>query len=129
MKDKSEYISYKLKKASQSLKEAKLLMENGMNDTAVSRLYMLHFMLLTHCLPLMDSIPKTHSGTKSVFNKEFIISKKIDGHFSDFYSFLMAKRFEADYDDFAFIDESRMLSLFEETTALIAVTREFMEVK
>lgn len=39
MKDKKDYINYKLQKAAQSIKEAKLLMENGMNDTAVSRLY------------------------------------------------------------------------------------------
>jgi uncharacterized protein (UPF0332 family) len=42
---------------------------------------------------------KTHSGTKSIFNKEFILTGKIESRFSDFYSFLMAKRFEADYDD------------------------------
>ena len=39
VKDKKDYINYKLQKAAQSIKEAKLLMENGMNDTAVSRLY------------------------------------------------------------------------------------------
>ena len=39
MKDKRDYINYKLQKAAQSLKEARLLKENGMSDTAVSRLY------------------------------------------------------------------------------------------
>ena len=39
MKDKADYIRYKLQKSKQSLREARLLMENGINDTAVSRLY------------------------------------------------------------------------------------------
>ena len=39
MKDKNEYIKYRLQKSGQSLREARLLMENGLNDTAISRLY------------------------------------------------------------------------------------------
>jgi uncharacterized protein (UPF0332 family) len=63
---------------------------------------------------------KTHSGTKSIFNKEFILTGKIESRFSDFYSFLMAKRFEADYDDFVFIDEKRIQSILAETEEFVA---------
>ena len=64
--------------------------------------------------------PKTHNGTKSIFNKEFILTEKIESRFSDFYSFLMAKRFEADYDDFVFIDEKKLESLLAETKEFVA---------
>jgi len=33
----------------------------------------------------------------------------------------MAKRFEADYDDFVFIDENKIQSLLEETEEFVAI--------
>ena len=121
MKDKNDYIRYKQQKAAQSIKEAKLLIENELNDTAVSRLYYAAFYAVNALLAINGFNPKTHSGTKSIFNKEFILTGKIENRFSDFYSFLMAKRFEADYDDFVFIDENKMQSLLAETEEFVNV--------
>lgn len=121
MKTKYDFINYKLQKAAQSTREARLLIENGLNDTAVSRLYYAAFYAVNALLAINGFNPKTHSGTKSIFNKEFILTKKIESRFSDFYSFLMAKRFEADYDDFAFIDENKIKSLLTETEEFIVV--------
>lgn len=120
MKNRQDYISYKLKKAGQAMKEARLLAQNGMNDTALSRLYYAAFYAVNALLISHDFNPKTHSGVKTLFNKEFILTKKIEGRLSDFYSFIMAKRFEADYDDFVFVDE---LSIEK----LISDTHEFVE--
>lgn len=120
MKNKYDYIKYRLQKAAQSIKEAKLLMENGLNDTAMSRLYYAAFYAINALLSINGFNPKTHSGTKSIFNKEFILTGKIESRFSDFYSFLMAKRFEADYDDFVFIDEKKIQSLLAETEEFVA---------
>jgi uncharacterized protein (UPF0332 family) len=120
VKNKHDYIRYRLQKSAQSIKEAKLLMENRLNDTAMSRLYYAAFYAINALLALHGFNPKTHSGTKSIFNKEFIFTGKIESRFSDFYSFLMAKRFEADYDDFVFIDEKKIQSLLEETEEFVA---------
>jgi uncharacterized protein (UPF0332 family) len=120
VKEKKDYINYKLQKATQSLKEAKLLMENSMNDTAVSRLYYAAFYAINALLSQNGFNPKTHSGAKTIFNKEFILTGKIESRFSDFYTFLMAKRFEADYDDFVFIDEEKLKTLYTETEEFVA---------
>lgn len=123
MTDKSDYIKYRLKKSQQSIREARLLIENGLNDTALSRLYYAAFYAINALLVENGFNPKTHVGVKAIFNKEFVLPGKIEGKYSDFYSFLMAKRFEADYADFAFVDETKIESLFHETQNLIiAVT-------
>jgi uncharacterized protein (UPF0332 family) len=127
LKDKNDYIRYKQQKAAQSIKEAKLLMENELNDTAVSRLYYAAFYAVNALLAINGFNPKTHSGTKSIFNKEFILTGKIENRFSDFYSFLMAKRFEADYDDFVFIDENKIQSLLAETEEFVNVINSLIE--
>ena len=128
MKDKPDYISYKLQKSAQSIKEARILFENGMNDTAVSRLYYAAFYAINALLAENGFNPKTHSGTKTIFNKEFILTGRIESRFSDFYSFLMAKRFEADYDDFVFIDVSKVQPLLAETEEFIAVIIEMIKI-
>lgn len=119
MKNKQDYISYKLQKAGQSLKEARLLIDNNMPDTAVSRMYYASFYAVNALLVSNDFNPKTHSGAKSLFNKEFILTHKLQERFSDFYSFLMAKRFEADYDDFVFINEKTVEKMLAETIEFV----------
>ena len=119
MKNKEDFINYKLQKAAQSIKESKLLVENKIFDTALSRLYYGAFYAVNALLFSHGFNPKTHTGTKSIFNKEFILTKKVEGHYADYYSFVMAKRFEADYDDFVFIDENKVESLIIETEDFI----------
>lgn len=128
MKNKYDYIKYRQQKAAQSLKEAKLLMENELNDTAMSRLYYAAFYAINALLAINGFNPKTHSGTKTIFNKEFILTGKIESRFSDFYSFLMAKRFEADYDDFVFIDKKKIQSLLSETEEFVATINSMIEI-
>lgn len=96
-------------------------MENELNDTAMSRLYYAAFYAINALLAINGFNPKTLSGTKAIFNKEFILTGKIESRFADFYSLLMAKRFEADYDDFVFIDENKIQSLLEETEEFVAI--------
>jgi len=103
-------------------------MENGLNDTAMSRLYYAAFYAINALLAINGFNPKTHTGTKTIFNKEFILTGKIESRFSDFYSFLMAKRFEADYDDFVFIDEKKIQSLLEETEVFVATINAMIKI-
>jgi uncharacterized protein (UPF0332 family) len=66
-------------------------LQNGINDTAVSRPYYAAFYAINALLAENGFNPKTHTGTKTIFNGEFILTGKIESRFSDFYSFLMAK--------------------------------------
>jgi uncharacterized protein len=119
MKKKEDYINYKLQKSAQSIKEAKLLKDNGMPDTAVSRLYYAAFYAVNALLVSKGFNPKTPAGAKTIFNKEFILTQKLKSSLSDFYTFIMAKRFEADYDDFVFIDMNNIDNLFTQTESFI----------
>ncbi|MDZ4807581.1 MAG: HEPN domain-containing protein [Bacteroidota bacterium] len=127
MKNKQDYINYKLKKAGQAIKEARLLIENGMADTALSRMYYASFYAVNALLVSNDYNPKTHSGVKTLFNKEFVLTHKIDARFADYYSFIMAKRFEADYDDFVFVDENNIKQLLADTEAFVATVIALIE--
>lgn len=67
MKNKYDYIKYKQQKAAQSIKEAKLLMENGLNDTAISRLYYAAFYAINALLAINGFNPK-HTAELNQFS-------------------------------------------------------------
>jgi len=68
--------------------------------------------------------PKTHKGVKSLFHKEFILTNQIDPKFSDFYTMLLAKRSEVDYENFAFVNVSEIPAQFQKTKELIEIIKE-----
>lgn len=119
MKTKEDYIRYKLKKSGEALNEAEVLIANNFYDAAVSRLYYSLFYAVSALLINMDLNPKTHAGVKSLFQKEFIHTGKFDKKYSDFYTLLMAKRFEVDYENFSFVDKEQIPGYINETKSLI----------
>ncbi len=124
MKTKEDYINYKLKKADEALKEAQLLLENNFNDAAISRLYYAAFYAISALLINLNLNPKTHQGVKSLFNKEFIFTGKLDEEFSDFYTLLMAKRHDADYENFSFISKRKIPDYITKTKQLIELAKQ-----
>ncbi|MCU0375195.1 MAG: HEPN domain-containing protein [Chitinophagaceae bacterium] len=120
MDDKTkDYIKYKLQKAAISINEARLLHENAMHETAVSRLYYAAFYAANALLTNDGLNPKTHTGTKSLLNKEYFLPGKLDNSFAELYTMLMAKRHEADYENFAFINEQQIPEWIDKTKSFI----------
>lgn len=124
MKTKEDYINYKLMKAEEALKEAQLLFDNNFNDASISRLYYAAFYAINALLINLDLNPKTHQGVKSLFHKEFIYTGILDEDFSDFYTLLMAKRHEADYENFSFINKEKIPGYIIKTKQLIDLARQ-----
>ena len=87
MKEKKDYINFKLQKAAQSLKEARLLMQNDMHDTAVSRLYYAAFYAVNALLIAYGFNPKTHSGSKTILIKSLYLQEKLIAVFLIFIHF------------------------------------------
>ena len=86
----------------------------------LSKIYYAAFYGVSALLINMKLNPKTHGGAKALFHKEFISTGLIELKFGKLYDMLLAKRFEADYDDFAFIDGERMQPLLNETEEFIS---------
>ena len=129
MKTKEEYINYKLRKAGEALKEAETPVANNFYEAAVSRLYYSAFYAVNALLINMDLNPKTHKGAKSLFQKEFIHTGKIDKKFSDFYTFMMAKRFEMDYEDFSYVDKEKVPDYFQEANEFLELVKQKLNLK
>jgi uncharacterized protein (UPF0332 family) len=126
---KTDYIEYKLKRADDAIKAAELLMKEGFWLDCLSKIYYAAFYAVTALLINMELNPKTHNGTKSLFHKEFILKGVIDKKFGFLYDTLLAKRFEADYENFALIDEKEVPEYLKSVKEFILKAKEIVRPK
>ena len=74
----------------------------------MSKIYYAAFYAASALLAAKRLKPKTHSGVRNLFTKEYILTGIMDKHFVEVYNLLLAKRFEVDYEEFAFIDAEKI---------------------
>ena len=126
MTTKADYIKYKLEKADVTLNAAKLLLENNFWGDAMSKIYYAAFYIVNALLNNIKLNPKTHLVAKSLFNKEFVLTGIVSKEMGELYSTLLAKRFEADYEDFAIIDDIKVKEYLREVRAFLEVAKELL---
>ncbi len=114
-----DFIKYRLKRADESIEEAKLLAHEGYWNTVANRLYYAAFYAINALLVKHNIKANSHSGMKSVFHKNFIKSGIIDLKFGKHYSNLFDKRQEGDYQVFKKFSS-------EEIEPLIKITEKFI---
>ena len=126
MTTKADYINYKLQRAEDSLKAAELLLENNFWPDALSKTYHAAFYTVGALLTNLKLNPKTHVGAKSLFNKEFVMTGIVDEKLSRFYSNLMARWFDADYEVFTLIKEEEVVGYIDEVKKFIEIAKEII---
>jgi uncharacterized protein (UPF0332 family) len=98
--EKSDLIAYRLKRATETLLEIDILLNNGLWNTAINRLYYACYYAATALL-LDNSInASTHSGVRQMLGLHFIKTGKISTDLGKVFTDLFDKRHSSDYDDF-----------------------------
>lgn len=126
MTAQEEYVNNKLQKAISSLNAAIILCENNMHEEAVPKLYYAMFNSALALLITKKLMPKTHSGVKSLFHKEFIHSGKLPLETGKLYDFLLMKRFETDYEEFPLIDKDEVEGHIADVKLFIEKSKEII---
>ena len=127
MTEKKDYIDYKLLRATDALNAAAGMINQKLWLDALSKIYYAAFYIVSALLINMKLNPKTHGGAKSLFHKEFILTGIVDKEFGKLYDTLLAKRFEADYEDFAMIDEEDVPKYFESVKEFLIKAKLLLE--
>ena len=99
--DKEDILKIRLRRAKKSLLEAKAMIENGFNNAALNRLYYACFYGATALLLRKDILTKTHAGVKQMLGLHYISTGVLSQEMGEFYSELLQRRQNADYDDLA----------------------------
>jgi hypothetical protein len=95
----SALIHYRLERASESIEEARLLLENGHLHSSVSRLYYACFYAVSGLLLTEGLSSAKHSGTMALFERHWIKTEKVPRQLGLLYRRLFNRRQKGDYDD------------------------------
>ncbi len=95
----------RIERAKEFLKEAEFNFKNKFYRTAINRSYYAVFYAMKSLLVLERAFPKTHEGTKTLFNLRFIKTKRLPIELGQKIEELYKKRIDADYEDFTVISE------------------------
>jgi len=125
--NKDDLIRYRLEKSKTTFNEAKLLAEQNYWNGAAARLYYSCFYSVIALLVFKGLNVNTHNGVRTEFFKHFIKTRVFPKEFSSFYSDLMNKRQESDYDDFLVFTDEEIKPLFEMAQNFNARIKEFIE--
>ena len=123
MNTKEDYIAYKLERAQQSIEAAELLLNNGFFADSVSKIYYAVFYAVSAWLTKKKLNPKTHLGVKALFHKEFVFTGEVSKEQGEFFDMLQAKRFEADYENYPFINEEKVPKQLEEAKKFLELVK------
>jgi len=102
MKDseRADLIHYRLKRASETLQEIEIHLENGLWNTAINRLFYACYYAATAILLDNDIKASTHSGVRQMLGLHFVKTGKISADLGKVFTDLFDKRHASDYDDY-----------------------------
>lgn len=96
-RDKHLNIKLELDAGDKALKEAKALLEKGLYEGAISRLYHSIFHYVKALLYREGLEPKTHEGLERLFGLHYIKTSKVDPKYARLLGHLQKYREQADY--------------------------------
>jgi uncharacterized protein (UPF0332 family) len=97
---KEEYIKYRIGRSKETIKEAKLMMENNKLFAAQNRIYYAIFYIVS-ALAYKDGFSTSkHHQLLGWFNKNYIKTGKLPQEIGEIYKNQLIYRAESDYDDF-----------------------------
>jgi len=127
--EREELINYRMSRVDETLEEVDFLVENGLYNTAVNRLYYACFYAVTSLLVKNGIESHRHAGVRQMFGLHFVKKGLIDTELAKFYTDLYDKRQTSDYDDFIDFSKEDALSLIPTAKELISEIRKLLEKK
>ena len=112
IKERNEYIRYRIETAYKTFDAAKILADNEFWNSSVNRLYYSVFYAVNALLVLNEIKTKTHSSIKSQFSLHFIKTGKIDKKYGKLLAKLFDWRQKGDYDNLVDYDKESVEPLF-----------------
>jgi uncharacterized protein (UPF0332 family) len=114
-----DLIVYRLQRARESLEDAHILADARRWNPCVNRLYYSCFYAVTALLVQEGMSSSRHSGIRSLFNRHFVKTGKINADTARIFNDLFERRQEGDYVDFVRFEESQVRAWMPQAEALV----------
>ena len=122
-----ELIQYRIKRAHDTLEDARILSEAERWNACINRLYYACFYAVTALLAQKDLHWNKHSGVRSLFNLHFVKTKKVPKHHATTYNDLFERRQESDYVDFVKFESSQIHPLMAKAESFVECIANLVE--
>jgi uncharacterized protein (UPF0332 family) len=117
--DRAELSRYRIRRARETFDEVPILLENGLWNTAVNRLYYASYYAVIALLIQNEINVNTHAGVRQMFGLHFAKTGVVASELGRFYSSLFTMRQSANYKDY--------LDLLEPANELIKRIEELLK--
>ena len=124
LKERKEYVKYRIESAHKTFEAAKVLAENGFWNSVVNRLYYSVFYAVNALLVINEIHTKSHSSTKSQFSLYFVKTGKFDKKYGKLLSDLFDWRQKGDYENIFDYDKESIQPLFKPVIKMIKLIEE-----
>ncbi len=124
-----ELIALRMEQAAETLQEARILAGEHASRGAVNRAYYAMFYAVLALLATKGLGSSKHSGTISLFDREFIKPGDLPKELSRSLHVAFERRQQADYGELAQIDEIAATRVMEEARAFVRKVREYLIAK
>ena len=108
MNQKNELLTYRRKRAQETLQDAKILYRENSLYSAVNRIYYSLFYEVSALLAAFDLASAKHSGVRAMFNEHFVKTGKVSVETGKFYSVMFDFRQKSDYGDFVHFEHDKV---------------------
>jgi uncharacterized protein (UPF0332 family) len=121
-KDREQLVILRLENAHQTMKEARLMLDNEYWNAAINRMYYACYYAATALLLNNGIEAQTHGGVRQMLGLHFVRTRQLSVKLNDYYSNLFAKRHSGDYDVFIFFDKDTVETIYPQAEEFIAAT-------
>jgi len=127
MKANKELTLYRLQRARETLKDARILAQAQRWNPCVNRLYYACFYAVSALLIQEGLSSSKHSGVRSLFNRHFVKTNKVSKETARIFNDLFERRQEGDYMDFISFKESQVQPWISEAETFVETVAVLIE--
>ncbi len=121
-----ELVEYRLRRAGETLEEARGMGSIGHWNACANRLYYAAFYAISALLVKEGLTAAKHSEVKALFNRHYVKTGKISKDMGRLYNQLFDLRQEGDYLDFVLLEKEKVAPLIEATANFIEAIRSLL---
>lgn len=126
-KGQEDLIRHRIQRASETLEEGRLMVENGHLYGASNRIYYACFYATVALLLTKDLPSSKHSGVVALFNRHFVKEGIVPVAMGKFYSRMFDNRLESDYGDIVELNEDDIKANLETAEEFIKQVKLLLE--
>lgn len=129
MNQKNELLTYRRKRAQETLQDAKILYRENSLYSAVNRIYYSLFYEVSALLAAFDLASAKHSGVRAIFNEHFVKTGKVSVETGKFYSVMFDFRQKSDYGDFVHFEHDKVQEWISKAERCIKELESVLEIE